>query len=208
MVLSLIVGFVGFLFFFYFFSYKNRKQKVYQDDLSSLFKYVSNTTFFLQTGENVLYAMSETLPSLNKGVREDVQKTIDILEEDAVLDTRHFEKYEFPALDQFHQNLAIKYNEGGNADDLFNSIQDNIMFELKKRDELHKKRRGFAFSVYTLIGLVIAIPVILRFIVGDLWDTFLSYSIASMSILLITQAAIMVHLYFLQRRTLDISIRI
>jgi len=58
-----------------------------------------------------------------------------------------------------------------------------------------------------LLGMVMGISLMLRFIVGELWDTFLNVGFASIGVLLITQVFALLNLYFLQKRSMDISIR-
>lgn len=207
--ISILIGVVGLAFFFYHFSYKTRRLNNYQQQLSDLLKYVNNVKFFLGIGENVLHALMSTVPTItNKQVRKDIQKTIDRLKDDVELDTSHFEKYEFPSLNQFHQNLAICYEYGGNVKEMFDPIQKNIMLELQKRDELYKRRKGFALSFYTLIAIILAIPVLMRYMVDDLWGIFLDYTIPSIGILLFNYFACLFFLYKVQKHKMDISVRI
>ncbi len=209
MTTSIIVGVVGLAFFFYYFSYLTKKLNRYQEQLSNLLKYVTNMKFFLQTGENVLYSLNSTLPTLtDKSIKKDVETIIAGLEDDAELKTDHFEKYNFPSLNQFHQNLKICYDHGGDPEELFDAVQKNMMFELDKRDELYKKRKSLALNIYILLAIVAAMPLILRFIVASQWTIFLSYKIISLAILLITLGAILAVLYFTQKKKVDISVRI
>jgi len=205
---SLIFGFVGMIFFFYVFIFPNRKLKKYQFHLNELLKYVTNLTFFLQTGNNVPHALESTKKTVDKEIQKDIQKTIDTLEKDAVLDTEHFKKYDFPSLDQYHRNLMIKYDRGGEASELFGQIQRNMIFELKKRDELYKKRKGFALNVYILLGMVGSMMLMLRLVAPYLWDIFLSMSFMSLSIIGVTYVLILTNLYFLQKHNKDISVRL
>lgn len=203
---SVAIGVVGMLFFFFVYTYPNNKLRKYQNDLKELMKYVTNMIFYLKTGENVYYALERTKRTLSGDIQKEINKTIESMENRAVIDTEHFRKYKFPALDQFHHNLQIKYEHGGDAEELFGSILRNMMFELKKRDELYKKRTTFALNVYVLLGLVSLIPLILRFLVSELWDTFLNYGITSIIILIITYGLMLLNLYLLQRKKLDISV--
>ncbi|MEG0258563.1 MAG: type II secretion system F family protein [Lysinibacillus sp.] len=205
--ISILVGIVCALFFFFFFTLKNRKLKNYQLELNELLKYVTNISFFLQTGENIYYAMKATKETVHPKIQKDIEESIQSLELSAVLKTDQFEKYDFPTLDQFHQNLIIKYEHGGDPKELFSQIQKNMIFELKKRDELYKKRKGFAANVYVLIGMVMSIELILRFMVQDLWDIFLGFGFAGMAVLLLTHLLALLNLYFLQKKNVDISVR-
>lgn len=208
-IASLIMGAVGFSYFFFVQSYKTRKLETYQTQLNNCLKYVTNMKFFLQTGENVLYSFMQTLPTVtDKTVRKDIEQVVEGLEHEAVLDTTIFEKYEFPALNQFHKNLSIAYEQGGDPKELFDPIQRNIMFELDKRDELYKKRKGVAMNVYVLVGLVAVIPILLRFMVADLWAIFLDSKIISLGTLSLSVIAMLLLLTSLQKKKVDISVRI
>lgn len=206
---SIIIGLVGLTFFMYHYSYKTRKLENYQQQLNDLLKYVTNMKFFLEIGENALHALTHTASTVtNKEVRKDIEKTIEILEKDASLHTEHFEKYNFPAIDQFHQNLAICYTYGGNVKEIFDPIQKNMMLELEKRDELYKKRKNFAISFNFLVFLIMLIPVLIRFMVSDLWEIFLSYSFMSIATLLFNYFGILFFLYQIQKHKLDISVKV
>lgn len=205
---GVVIGVIGTLFFFRVFIFPNRKLRKYQFHLNELLKYVTNMSFFLQAGENVLHALRTTMDTVDKDIQRDIQKTIEKLENDAVLDTEHFKKYDFPALDQFHQSLLIKYEQGGDSAELFGQIQKNMIFELKKRDELYKKRKAFAFNVYTLLGMVGSMMLILRLIAPYLWDIFLGFTFASFSIIGLTFGLVLLNLYLLQKKNLDISVRL
>ncbi|QNK89095.1 hypothetical protein H7992_05045 [Sporosarcina sp. resist] len=206
-LVSVCVGIVGALFFFFVFSYKNLRLKTYQFQLNELLKYVTNMSFYLKTGENVLHALENVKETLHTSIQKDVEKSIQGMRNDAVLQTGHFGKYDFPTLNQFHQNLVIKYEHGGDPGELFSRIQKNMITELKKRDELYRKRKAFAFSVYMLLGMVMSIELMLRFVVPELWDMFLSFEFASMAVLLMAHLFAFLNLFFLQKKTVDISVR-
>lgn len=206
--ISLVIGSIGIVYFFFVYTYQNKKLNNYQDNLNDLLKYVSNMIFYLQSGENVYYALRSTQSTVNNEIRQDIEAMLEKLDREAVLDTSFFEKYEFPTLDQFHQNLHDKYERGGDARELFSLVQQNMVNELKSRDELFRKRKGFQISVFFMIGMVGLTPVLLRFMIPNLWEVFLSYQLPSMLILLINYAAILLNLYFLQKKATDISVRV
>lgn len=207
--ISIGIGVVGAVFFFYLYFYKEKQLRNYQEQLSDLLKYVTNMKFFLEIGENVLHSLTSTLTTIsNKEVRKDIETTIEALKNDVTLKTDHFEKYNFPALNQFHQNLAICYEHGGNVKEMFDPIQKNMMLELEKRDELYKKRKSFSLSFFVLMGLIAGVPLLLRFLVSDVWFIFLEHSIASISVLLFNYFASLFFLYKMQKHKLDISVRI
>ncbi|OCS88886.1 hypothetical protein B1A98_18415 [Bacillus badius] len=207
-IVSMCVGVVGALFFFFNFTYRHKKLNQYQTQLKELLKYITNMIFFMGTGENVLHALKAARSTVSSDIRKDIDRTIESLESKAVLDTDHFKKYAFPSLDQFHRNLLIKYERGGDVNDLFKQIRHNMMFELTKRDELHKRKKTFALNVYVLLGMVSFIMILLRLIVSELWEIFLSVSIAGIVVLLLTYGAILFNLYVLQKKKMDISVRL
>lgn len=168
---------------------------------------MTNVIFYLKAGENVYHALKSTKTTVSRDIQKDIAKIIDGLEKESELKTGHFEKYQFPALDQFHQNLAIKYKHGGDPTELFGRIQQNMMFELKKRDELYRKRKAFALNVHVLLGMVASMALILRLLVPTLWDTFLSFQTGSVVVLLMTYGFILLNLFFLQKKKVDISVR-
>ena len=205
---AIVIGIVGMLFFFHVFAYKTRVLKNYQANLNDLMKYVTNVTFFLQIGENVYHSLVSSKVTLNKEIQNRVQATIDTLDTEAVLDTQSFQQYDFASVDQFHQNLNVKYNHGGNARDLFGTIQANMMNELKKRDELYKRRKGFALNVYVMLGMVGIMLVVLRTMVGSMWEIFLSYTLFSSIVLCMTYGAVLLNLYLLQKKVNDIKVQV
>lgn len=203
----LILSSVGTLSLFLIFIIPNRRLKRHQLHLSELLKYVTNVSFLLQAGENVLHALETSKNMVHEDIQKDIEKTIDKLRREAVLDTEHFKKYDFPALDQFHQNLLIKYERGGDASELFDDIQKHMLFELKKRDELYKRKKIFAFNVYILLGMVFGTLALLRYAAPFLWDIFLGF-IAGYVVIALTYIAVLINLYFLEKNALDISVRL
>lgn len=206
--LSAIMAIVGTAFFFNVFTFPNRKLSNYQNNLNGLLKYVGNMMFYLQAGENVYYSLQSTKGTVSEEIDNDIELTLDILSEEAKLDTEHFKKYNFPALNQFHQNLTVYYDRGGNPKDLFQVIQNNMITELKNRDELYRKRRGIRFNVIFLLLLVAATPIILRFLTPNLWETFLTYSALSIGAVVLTYSMFLLNLFFVQKQATDISVRI
>lgn len=207
-IFSVAISFVGLAFFFFVFVYPNRKLQKHQFHLNELLKYVTNMTFFLQTGDNVLHSLKSVKNTVHKDIQVDIEKVIKGLENDATLNTEHFKKYDFSTLDQFHSNLAIKYDRGGDVSDLFSPIQRNMIFELQKRDELYKKRKGFALNVYMILAMISSMTLILRLVAPQLWDIFLGIPVASLIIIGVTYLLLLLNLYMLQKHNLDISVRL
>lgn len=206
--LSVVVGIIGAIVLFFSLVVRNQKTKVYQHQLSELLKYASNMVFLLQADKNILYSLRESKNTVDPVIQKDIQKTIDILEKEARLDTNHFKRYNFPALDQFHQILQIKYEHGGSAKRMFSEVVRSMNFEITKRDELYRKKRGMAAQIYTNVGLVGAIPLMMTFIVAHLYDQFLEVRTASSIILLIFYFSFLWNIHTVQKKVNDINIRV
>lgn len=206
--LSLGFSVVTGLYLFLVFSLQNRKLKRYQDNLNNLLKYVNNVTFSLRSGDGVLRSLETSVQSVNEDVRKDLEKTIEIMRKDTVLDATHFEKYNFPALNQFHQNLAIRYDHGGDAKELFDVIQKRMVAEMQKRDELYRRKKGLKTNILVLMGMVFATTVIMAVMTPDLWTAFLKHQAASMTIIGGYTGLGMVLMYFVQKKAIDISVRL
>ncbi|MCT6922813.1 hypothetical protein [Metasolibacillus sp.] len=205
--LSLVIGVIGAVFFFFVFTIQTRKLTTHQKHLSELLNYVINVVFYLQTGENILYALKATREHMHPDIQKKIDQSIEHLEQKAELQTSQFEEFDFPILNQFHQNLAISYEYGGNKEELFGQVQQNMVFELRKRDELYRKRKGFAMNVYALLGMVLLIPIMLKTNVNSLWILFLEAGFVSQSVLFILYMGILWTLYLVQKKNMDISVR-
>lgn len=205
---SLIFAIVTALFLFFVFSVQDRKLKQYQNNLSDLLKYINNVIFLLHSGEGVLRSLETAKESANKHIKKDIEKTIEIMRKETVLETTHFEKYNFPSLNQFHQNLSVRYERGGDARELFDSVQKRVVQELQKRDELYRKKKSLRMNIIVLMAMVFATTVILAIMTPDLWGVFLSYKTASIVTIGGYTGLGLTLLYFVQKKALDISVRL
>ncbi|GLY12878.1 hypothetical protein [Pseudobacillus badius] len=205
---SLLMGMVGMVFFFSVYTYKNRKLKVYQDHLQDLLKYVNNVVFYLTSGENLFYALESTKGTVSPEIDDGIKQTLSVLEKEARLETGHFQKYHFPGVDQFHQNLQVYYDRGGDPKELFYLIQQNMVAELGCRDDLYRKRRVFRFNVMTMLMMVGISPLILRFMTTELWELFLEYNLISIMVVTGTYMMFLANIYLIQKHATDISVRI
>src|SRR5690625_7781247 len=120
-------------------------------------------TFYMQSGYNVMQSLEASKEWLDEEVQQDIQRTLDYLRENAELNTEHFEKYRFPALDIFHQTLKIKYEVGGDTKELFSRVNQSINFEIVKRDELFRGKRYMKNRILLMIAVIIAMTIILLF---------------------------------------------
>ncbi|MFZ7947185.1 MULTISPECIES: type II secretion system F family protein [Bacillaceae] len=205
---SAIFGIIGLVFFFLVFSYKDRKLKAYQGNLRYLLKYVNNMSFMLNSGENVMRSLESSINSVNDEIGKDIEKTIEIMKEKTMLDTSHFEKYDFPSLDQFHQNLAVKYDRGGDAKELFDLIQKRMVSEIQKRDELLGKRKGMKMNIMMMVIMVLGIAVMMAMMLPNLWADFLTFKVAGVSIICSFYVFNLILMHFMQKKAVDISVRL
>lgn len=205
---SLIIGFVGVIYTFLIISYPNRKLKLYQEDLNSLLQYVFNMTFFLGSKVNVLNSLKGSFSQASDRIKPDIQKVIYSMEDTAQLDTEHFKKYRYPGLNQFHDNLRIFDERGGNAEEMFEQIRNNMTHEISKRDELHRKRNGLSMQIYVIIGLVAFMGILLKNITPDLWTIFINTRFVGLGTLLIVYFALLGNIYLIQKHALDISVKL
>lgn len=204
--ISLFVGTLTTLFSFYFTVYIPKKMEREQFLMKELQKYATNMTFFLQ-GNNVLQALEASKESLDPTIKKDVQKTIDKLRKDAVLDTEHFRKYKFPSIDIFHQKLLIKYMVGGKAKDLFTKVNQSINFEIVKRDELFRKKRYMRNQIIFMMIMTLSIPLLLVLFADELYQMFLEMGAVAHITSVLLFIAVLISFAILQRATTDISIQ-
>ncbi|MEB9694885.1 MULTISPECIES: hypothetical protein [Bacillus cereus group] len=206
--ISIIAGAFGSVMWFFSFTVANKKVRVYQFQLNELLKYATNMSFFMQSGKNPYYSLIETKKTLDISIQKEIDKTLSKLEEEAKLDTQHFEKYNFPALNQFHKILKIKDEKGGSAREMFGRVIKSMNFEISKRDDLHRKKKGRAQTIYMIIGMVGAMPVILNFMTANIYDQFLSVKGPATILLLLFYIVILFTCKFAQKKKNDISIRL
>lgn len=205
---TIIMSLVSTAFLVLYIYVQNKKLSYYRECLQGTLKYVNDLTFFLSTGENVIAALDLTESKLKGELKQDVAKVIERLNKDAELDLSHFAKYDFPALDQFHKNLDIYYQRGGDLKEIFEPIKKFMTKELSKRDDLYQQKLGFSAIYMVMIGGVIMIALILRFNVETLWNIFLSYKLQSFLGIFGLELMVIGCLYLLQRKKNDISVRL
>lgn len=161
--LSLIAGFIMSFFGVHYFITLSKKQKYRLATLAELNNYASTVVFNLESGENPYRALQMTTEYLREPVLADVTKTIEILDETAELDTEHMKVYRFAPLDIFHQTLAIKRDQGGNAKVLFDNTLDSLNFYVVKHDELAKRKGYVKKNVFMILGIASVIPMVVRY---------------------------------------------
>ncbi|MEV2911732.1 hypothetical protein ABNF65_24755, partial [Paenibacillus larvae] len=144
---------------------------------------------------------------VNGSIKQDIETVIEKMEKEKKLDTDHFKKYEFPALNQFHKILNIELEKGGDAKELFAPVLKAMSFELAKRDELYRRKKELVTQTYTLIGMVAFMPVLMVLMTHDLYKQFLSYPV-SQGIMAAFYVAIVLNIAAMQKRFIDISVRI
>ncbi|MEK5394085.1 hypothetical protein NSQ59_27675 [Margalitia sp. FSL K6-0131] len=207
LLFTILSGIIGSVFILKHFTAQNKKIKKELYLLTELNKYSSSIAFFLQTGKNVLYALEETKELVDPQIQKDIQKTIDTLRNKGQLDISHFKKYNFSALDVFHKTLQIKYEQGGNAKDMFKQPNKDINFEITSRDELWRRKTFKANQVYAMYGIVLLTPIGMKFFVKNLYSQFLNLSFSGI-ICFVFFVSILVSVLYLQRQKGDISLKL
>lgn len=204
---GVIVGFISMFPSFYFLVYLSKRTDREQYLLKELQKYATNMTFYLQSGYNVLKALENARESIDPTIRKDIDKTIEMLQKEARLDTEHFKKYHFSSIDIFHEILKIKYEVGGKAKDLFTKANKNINFEIVKRDELYRRKKYYRTKIYTMIAMTLSIPLMLVFMAQELYTVYLSLGFLSILINSILFILVLINLYFVQRETINLKLQ-
>lgn len=204
---SLIVSLVTTFFSFYFLVFIPKKIKRENQLLKELQKYATNLTFYMKSGYNVMKALESSKQNLDSEIQRDIDITIKNLKDKAELDTKHFAKYRSYSIDVFHQILRIKYEQGGKSGDLFNKINQAINFEIVKRDELYRKKLFAKRQIIMMMGMVLSLPLILRFFAGELYLTFLSLGAISIGTVAMIFTLVLISMFFLQRASAELSLQ-
>ncbi len=205
MILSIIFGLIGGWACFHAIAVLNRQTRRYQLQLKALNHYASGTVFKLKSNLNVPDALKAIASNIHPSIQKDVQKLIMDIDKNQTISANHFLKYDFAAIDIFHQILEIRYEFGGKAADLFHQILQDIAFEIKERDKLYRKKKIASIQVFMMIAMVASIPVLLRFMAKEVYQVFLSLQI-SIPILITFHIVLLFNIHFLQKATIDISI--
>lgn len=203
---SFIVGLIAMVFAFYHSFYLPEKMKRNLFLLKELQKYTTSVIFHLQSGYNVIDALKKSKNNLDPEIKKDIDRTIDRLEKDAILDTNHFKKYNFRPLDIFHQILEIRYNEGGDSKELFSRTSKSINFELVKYDELLRRKNALKKQLYLFLAISLSMPLIFRFMAYDLQEKFLSMGSLAIGLNVLLFLGALVSLFFIQKNATNISI--
>ncbi|MDF2534663.1 MAG: hypothetical protein K0R18_820, partial [Bacillales bacterium] len=102
--------------------------------------------------------------------------------------------------------LEIQYFYGGRATDLFHQILKDMAFELKKRDELIRKKSLISIQIYLMTAIVASFPLVLKVLSSEIYTAFASM-VSSQIIITLFHLLIILHIHFLQKAKNDISIR-
>lgn len=205
-LVSVFVGFVAMVFGFYHSFYLPERLNRRFFLLKELQKYTTSMTFYMQSGYNVLEALSASRKNLDPEIQKDIELTMLRLEEDATLDTSHFKKYNFNSLNIFHQILGIKYTEGGDSKELFSRSNKSINFEIVKHDELLRRKNTLKRQLLFFLAIVLSMPLIFRFMAYDLQQTFLSMGAIAIGLNVAFFLGAMISIYFIQKNATNISI--
>lgn len=206
LISSILFGVFGGVILFISIFLKNRKTRIMQIQMKELNKYASCVVFKLKSSQNVISSIKGIIELLEGQVKLDVQILIDHLDNVQEIKTEHFHRYKFPSINIFHQILEIKYFYGGRATDLFHQILKDMAFELKKRDELVRKKSLISIQIYLMTAIVASLPLVLKVLSSEIYTTFASMA-SSQIIITLFHLFIILHIHFLQKAKNDISIR-
>lgn len=204
---SILIGLIGGVLFSFYYSFLENKLEAEQKDLATIESYCLDVSFHMQTGKTVGQTLKNISENYTGKVGADIKHTYTMLKNTGELDFTHFNKYEFTALDIFHRNMLIYYQDGGDAKRLFKRPLKNMSTELVKRDELYRKNRFQRRQENVALTIALAIPLIMRLMVSDLYADFTSMQMVALSIVGLCYFGCMVISFMVQRRALDISVR-
>ncbi|USK62338.1 hypothetical protein [Peribacillus asahii] len=205
--LSGIVAIPAAFLFLHSFSFIQKRIARRRLIIQEINKYATSLTFYLNSGHNVPNALKNTLPLIDPILQKDIQQTLDILSEEARLDTTHFQKYNLSSLDLFHQTLLIKYEKGGNAKEMFMKPFKGIQFEISEIDDLIRKKALTAQQIYVMQLFSVGIAGGLAFLPGDIYKNFLTLSF-SIYIVLGFYVCLLFNIYRLQEDRADMALRL
>lgn len=205
-VISLIVAAPAAILCFNIFSSLHKKLDKRRLTLHEINKYTTSLTFYLNSGQNPLFALENTMPYVHPILQEDIKKTIHFLKTEARLVTAHFEKHQVASLDLYHQTLRVKYEKGGDAKEMFLKPFKSVQFEVKEVDDLMRKKSSVSQQIYFMDGISCGIAGVIAFLPGGIYLDFLTVKF-SIVIVLLFYAAILFNLYSLQKDKADISLR-
>lgn len=205
-IISVALGIFAMFFSFYHSVYLPTKLKREQFLLKELQKYATSMTFYMQSGYNVLQSLNFAKRKLDPVIKKDIEKTMIQLQEKAILDTSHFEKYKFASLNIFHQILRIKYDKGGDSKELFTRANESINFEIVKRDELYRRKRYMKLRVLLMLGMTASMPLIFVFFANELFQQFLTMGFLAVGINVCLFILLLISLFLLQKTATNISI--
>lgn len=205
-VIAVLSGIVGMIFGFYHSVYLPEKLKRKLALLKDLQNYSTTMTFYLKSGYNVYHSFEKVSTRVSKEVASSVRETMKRLDKDAKLDTSSFEEHQFNSLNVFHEILDIKYDKGGSAKEMFTRANGNINFEITKYDELFRMKNARKKQILLMMGAVLGIPLMLRFMASDLYSQFLSVGAMAVGLNFALFIACLISLYFLQKNATNISI--
>lgn len=203
LVTSIMIGIFTGIGSLYFVVYVMKRMEREQFLYKELQKYTTSMTFYLQSGYNVFNSLENSKKGLDKQIQNDIDKLKSNLVE---FDTSHFEEYNFSSVNIFHEILKIKHREGGNAKELFTKVNQNVNFEIIKRDELVRRKKGLRDKVLMMMGIDLLFPILFVFLAKDLYEVYLEMGYLAIGLNLILFIAIIISLFFLQRNVTDISI--
>lgn len=202
---SIIVGIFSSFVLFYSFNVINGVIKREDDEMREINNYVTTMVFHLKSGKNVLHALEMTGNKTESSVKEDIDLAILSIKKTGTLNLDSFKRHNFKTLDIFHQIVKIYDEKGGDTNKLFKKATKDINYEIGKRDELNTSKSYIVKQEFMMAGLSMAIPGVLVFMTGNVYDQFLSVG-ASLIVLLVFYFGLLLNLFLQQKKRSDLSI--
>ena len=185
-----------------------KKQEKFKEYTTKVMNYVNDMVFYMANDNNIAQSLELVYESATGEFKEDIQKTINEVENNGKLNTEHFKKYNMPTLDQFHKTLeGVYYNGTPSKEEVFIPVKDFLLQELAAQDRLRNNRKMFinVFNFMTAIALI-AMPII-RFRAEELYFKFLAIQNVSFASIVLFEVMILGAMYIMQKFMTDVSVR-
>lgn len=203
--LSIFVGLIFAFPFCYAINVLGEQRKKRVQELHMISKYVQTLVFYLKSGKNVLYSYEATKEMMDEALHADLQRTIDTLKFNGILDVSHFERYDLKVLDLFHTNLMIKSTSGGESKEIFKHTTKDINMEISKRDELNRIKDYVCVETYMMLAMVMSIPIILSMSAEIVYIPFAENTFVQ-PVLVLYFLCVYLIVYYMNKRRLDTDV--
>lgn len=205
---SLIISLVGAIVLVYWFIYQENKLTIRKRELDELEALARDITMQADVARNTYDVIRKMAEKYNSGrIGNDVNMMYNKLHETGELDTSRFTLYRFTPIQIFMRNLEIWYSEGADTRTIFTRSVNDIMFELLKRDELHKSLKQAMMIEFLTVAIGASFPLIMRLTAGRVYAVLLGMPVTASLMVLVHYIGIIMVMVSIKKRALDIDIR-